>query len=723
MKKRILSVIVTMCLVFCLLAPSSYASNKNQKRPDEGWYYLRTMNNYLNFDADDNAELRDKTNTPEGNTKFLLRYHGTGGYSLTRVDGKSLGLTISEATVHSEGNQIMQGMRLKAMETDPEKYIVRWNLYSDNNDDIYHLRPRTTNDMVVNASGEKNEDGTHIILWTHIDKWTCPAFPYPDSPKHAQFRFIPAENPYAGSRATPNDGWHNIKITNSSAKYMVRNDNGDAEMNEWSRQNAGTREYYVENRGNYQITLRMVDGRYLGLSDPIRDGVRVKAVNAPYLWNCYSEDFGVGNINSFSLRPPNATNMLLVLDGNPEVGAPIKIKKYKSFDAPQNGELTFSVLNENTGNVPTVKLVSQPLTSESTVPLGTIATPSKTSFVMNQRPISVTSAYSIEGKNYLQLREIATMLSGTSAQFDVGWDGQYAVIEPNKPYSGTITQSSLEETTDIRDSSTQFSLNGEVFQFEDAKLIDGDTNYLQLREFAQKLSNTASKFNVYWDENAGQAVIVPGVAYTGVESAAQTTAPPVPKQYVVPAQLDNTTIEEWDVLRYTNIERAKANLPLFVTFDRMQKMAGIRSDELVDSFSHTRPNGSDPNTVLSENNFSASSFGENIAYGQKSGKEVVNDWMNSDGHRANILTESFRYMGAGFTKKNDLYWAQIFAGSQVSKCESIEFYENSGYFKIKLSTGITAYAPYDPISSPFVDGKVTFNYPGSDSAVFTTVKE
>jgi len=143
------------------------------------------------------------------------------------------------------------------------------------------------------------------------------------------------------------------------------------------------------------------------------------------------------------------------------------------------------------------------------------ATPSKTNFVINGQPVSVTAAYTISGTNYLQLRAIAAMLNGTTAQFDVGWDGQYAVIEPGKPYSGTVTEVKLQNTTNLRQSDTKFKMNGEIFTFADARLIGGDTNYLQLREFAQKMGSTASKFNVYWDSKAGQAVIEPGAVYTG----------------------------------------------------------------------------------------------------------------------------------------------------------------------------------------------------------------
>ena len=162
---------------------------------------------------------------------------------------------------------------------------------------------------------------------------------------------------------------------------------------------------------------------------------------------------------------------------------------------------------------------SAPVTATPTPSASVTATPSKTSFVMNSEPVSVTAAYTINSTNYLQLRAIAAMLSGTTAQFNVGWDGQYAVIEPGKPYSGAVTETKLQKTTNVRQSGTKFKLKDEVFTFSDARLIDGDTNYLQLREFAQKLSGTASQFNVYWDGVAGQAVIQPGVAYTGTASS------------------------------------------------------------------------------------------------------------------------------------------------------------------------------------------------------------
>lgn len=121
------------------------------------------------------------------------------------------------------------------------------------------------------------------------------------------------------------------------------------------------------------------------------------------------------------------------------------------------------------------------------------AAPSKNDFVVKGKgvdtvmdaPQVVKQAYSINQTNYLQLRAIATLLNRTEAQFNVGWDGQYAVIEPGKSFTGTVTGSKMQTTKNVRNSGTKFKLGDEVFSFSDAQLINGDTNYLQLREFAR----------------------------------------------------------------------------------------------------------------------------------------------------------------------------------------------------------------------------------------------
>lgn len=524
MKKRFMGILLTFCMALTMLPMTAYASHPNNPTPKNGWYYLRCMGNYLNLDANGNAELRDKTNTPEGNTKWLLHYLGNGGrgdaYALETVDGKRLGIS-----------SISNGARVKVLANDPDNPLLSWRLCGENkpSKDICSLRPFDNKDMLLNASGQQKADGTAIILWSHIDKWVCPSAPVPDAPEHSEFRFIPADPSWVdpGTPKTPADGWYRLDVrlsewngyTNMIYHRNINiHNNGGAEIDVMSCL-PGTYEFYVQNKGNNQITLRMGDGRYLGIADTIKNGVRVKAVETPYLWNTYSEKKEYGDRDNFNLRPSANTNMILNVSGQKiNVGTPIILWEYKKMDAPSHAEFTFYALKD--GQIPAGTVKTSAPTPKPVIPPTSLvtATPSKTSFVINNKPVAVTAAYTINSTNYLQLRAIAAMLNGTAAQFDMGWDGQYAVIEPGKSYSGAVTETKLQKTTNVRQSGTKFKMNGEVFTFADTRLIDGDTNYLQLREFAQKLSGTASQFNLYYDNAAGQAVIQPGVAYTGSAS-------------------------------------------------------------------------------------------------------------------------------------------------------------------------------------------------------------
>ncbi|WP_243114500.1 CAP domain-containing protein [Agathobaculum sp. Marseille-P7918] len=115
------------------------------------------------------------------------------------------------------------------------------------------------------------------------------------------------------------------------------------------------------------------------------------------------------------------------------------------------------------------------------------------------------------------------------------------------------------------------------------------------------------------------------------------------------------------VVALVNAERAKYGLSALKVDSLVQQAAQVRAAETVQSFSHTRPNGSSFSTALTEAGVSYTRSGENIAYGQSTPQQVVNAWMNSSGHRANILNESFTTIGVGYTVVNGTaYWAQLF---------------------------------------------------------------
>lgn len=117
-----------------------------------------------------------------------------------------------------------------------------------------------------------------------------------------------------------------------------------------------------------------------------------------------------------------------------------------------------------------------------------------------------------------------------------------------------------------------------------------------------------------------------------------------------------------EVVRLVNQHRASYGLSALSASDAaLMKAADKRAEEQATLFSHTRPNGSTWSTVLGEYGVSYRNAGENVAYGQSTPAEVVNAWMNSEGHRANILNADFSNIGVGVHYQNGTYyWAQLF---------------------------------------------------------------
>lgn len=116
------------------------------------------------------------------------------------------------------------------------------------------------------------------------------------------------------------------------------------------------------------------------------------------------------------------------------------------------------------------------------------------------------------------------------------------------------------------------------------------------------------------------------------------------------------------VLAEVNAARAQNGLSALTLDANMNRAAAVRAAELAQSFSHTRPNGSRGLTALNEAGVSYRAAGENIASGQQTAQAVVSAWMNSSGHRANILSASFGRMGVGqATIGGRTYWVQLFA--------------------------------------------------------------
>lgn len=123
---------------------------------------------------------------------------------------------------------------------------------------------------------------------------------------------------------------------------------------------------------------------------------------------------------------------------------------------------------------------------------------------------------------------------------------------------------------------------------------------------------------------------------------------------------ENAFIKE--VVELVNAERAKEGLAPLTIDLKVQAAAMVRAKECEQRFSHTRPNGSSFATALKEQGVSYRSSGENIAWGQRSPEEVMKAWMNSSGHRANIMNPNFTTIGVGYYENANGtdYWCQLF---------------------------------------------------------------
>ncbi|MDR1412784.1 MAG: CAP domain-containing protein [Actinomycetes bacterium] len=129
----------------------------------------------------------------------------------------------------------------------------------------------------------------------------------------------------------------------------------------------------------------------------------------------------------------------------------------------------------------------------------------------------------------------------------------------------------------------------------------------------------------------------------------------------------------WEVLRLTNEQRAEAGLPALGMHIDLVPVAMLRARECCLRFSHTRPNGRSVSDALPPGIGGA---GENIAIGQRSPAEVVAGWMNSPGHRANILNPNYHSIGVGVfatfapgNKDEQLSWAQVFSTNPAATQE------------------------------------------------------
>lgn len=126
---------------------------------------------------------------------------------------------------------------------------------------------------------------------------------------------------------------------------------------------------------------------------------------------------------------------------------------------------------------------------------------------------------------------------------------------------------------------------------------------------------------------------------------------------------NNVSSVESEVLRLVNVERQKNGLSPLKMSNELSNVARKKSQDMADKnyFSHTSPTYGSPFDMMKQFGIKYTSAGENIAKGYASAEDVMKGWMNSEGHRANILSSKFGTLGVGYVNKGGTtYWTQMF---------------------------------------------------------------
>ncbi len=149
------------------------------------------------------------------------------------------------------------------------------------------------------------------------------------------------------------------------------------------------------------------------------------------------------------------------------------------------------------------------------------------------------------------------------------------------------------------------------------------------------------------------------VTQTTTESTTETTTQATTESQT--SSSSSLSAMEQEVVRLVNIERNKQGLSSLEIDEELYKVAKLKSEDMKNNnyFSHTSPTYGSPFDMLKQFNISYKAAGENIAKGQKTAEAVVTAWMNSDGHRQNILSSSYTHIAVAYV---DGYWTQLFIG-------------------------------------------------------------
>ncbi len=277
----------------------------------------------------------------------------------------------------------------------------------------------------------------------------------------------------------------------------------------------------------------------------------------------------------------------------------------------------------------------------------------------------------IKGNTMVPVRFISTALGIDNDNISYAWETkEVTIISGSETLKFKVGESTLTKYLSNGTSQVYTMQNGSV-----AELIDGRT-FVPLRTLSEIFG-----VSVGWDQDTKTVTLIDEtnsnsntasnkVPITTTEATTQTTtAQATTNTTTTNNNNNNTTLLtscalkamefELEVISLVNIERAKEGLAPLEKFDSAMDLARAKSQEMVDRnyFSHQDPD--DGSYMFQQLQSYSSTLGENIASGQTTPEQVVDGWMNSPGHKANILNADYKYIGVGFV---DDIWTQMFLG-------------------------------------------------------------
>lgn len=222
----------------------------------------------------------------------------------------------------------------------------------------------------------------------------------------------------------------------------------------------------------------------------------------------------------------------------------------------------------------------------------------------------------------------------------------------------------------VADAASAIKLNKKT-----AKIAVGKSVTLKVRGTKKKVKWKSSKKSVatvsakgkVTGKKAGKAVVTAKVKGKTLKCKVTVTKKQAAKKTAKTAGKKNTTSDislQKKVISIVNKNRKKKGLEALTMDEKLMKAAQDRAKELTKSFSHTRPNGTSCFTIFEKYKITPTASGENIAAGQRSAAAVMDSWMNSPGHKENIMNNRFKKIGVGLViVPNDMYsyyWVQMF---------------------------------------------------------------